>query len=153
MSRKKKNKNNILNLCMSILTLALCVLVVIGVFIPAIGSLDFGMFGTIDGYSIMNLFEVNITSYTLTAVFGLFTMICAIIAAVLVLLKLIGIDFKYSGVIKLIFAILTALFAILTFLMIPIDAGFDHIGDFFEAGMWLTFIPGVLVLPAAALSK
>lgn len=144
---RKKSKNSTLNICLSLITLVLAILIVVGIFVDGLKPL----FQT---YSLVGLFEISDrTSFFMTALLALLTAISAVILAVLAILSLLNIKIKSMNILNIVFGVLTALFAILTFLMIPIDLGFDHIGDYFLAGMWLTFIPGIIALPVALFNR
>ncbi len=157
---KRKSKNNALDLVLNLVTIALCVFVIIGIFVSGVG---FGLSSDLAAnYSILNLFNIDVAGYNLsstasvlTALFGLFAGICALVIAILAVLKLFGVKLKYGRILTIIFGILVALFAILTFLMLPIDKGFDALGKtmFFRVGMWFTFIPGILLLPVTLFCK
>ena len=163
----KKNEKRTLNVVFDLVAIVLAVLVVISIFITAISaSTGLSIIDNNTSFSLINLFDFESTPYTMAALFGIFSAIAAVVIAIFAILDLFGIKVKGANFINFILGIAMIVFAIITFSSIPIDwseslsdltgligsitgteinSGAEYISNFYAAGMWLNFIPAILL--------
>ncbi len=158
----KKNEKRTLNVILDLVAIALAVLVIISIFITAISYTSTGISFIDDAtnYSLINLFDFESTPYTMAALFAIFSALAAAVMAIFAILDLFNIKVKGANFINFILGIAIIVFAIITFSSIPIDlnesldainsaldvnSGSEYISNFYAAGMWLNFIPAILL--------